>query len=156
MSIVSSEIITNDLQGDGRRKIVERHTDHLGVESLAHYRAEPGFDVDARLLARALVLEEGHNEHERHRNVRKILNGRPPGSVTFDYTARPVFHDRLRELYAKATGTDSLYISRYFDTLTNALLRDIFGMTNPQVNQLRERFAVDIAIIADINAAVGE
>ena len=57
MPIVSSIVTEDRQQIDGRRSIVERHVDHLGVEYSCFYMAEAHDDAAASLAARAAQIE---------------------------------------------------------------------------------------------------
>lgn len=57
MPIISSEIVANDLQADGRRYIRERHTDDTGAVHGAYYLAGVGTDHNAVMLARVAGIE---------------------------------------------------------------------------------------------------
>lgn len=52
-SIVSSVLFIDDLQQDGRRVIIETHTDDSGKQYQISYMAEPDMDVNARLTQHA-------------------------------------------------------------------------------------------------------
>lgn len=56
MPIVSSVVLLDSTQIDGRRDIYEVHTDQTGVEVCVSYLAEPGDDVAAILAARAAQI----------------------------------------------------------------------------------------------------
>ena len=56
-TIASSVISQNRIQADGRRKIVELHTDTDGIEHRRRYLAEPGDDVDVNLSRTATRLD---------------------------------------------------------------------------------------------------
>lgn len=57
MTIVTSVIISDDVQADGRRDIRERHTDDLGDIYPAHYLGEANTDANAVMLARVPFIE---------------------------------------------------------------------------------------------------
>lgn len=56
MGIISSQIISQVVQGDGRTSVQERHRDHHGVDHEIQYLAAVGLDVNAVLTARAEKL----------------------------------------------------------------------------------------------------
>lgn len=58
MSIVTSTIVEDRIQIDGRRSIIERHVDDLGVEHLVFYLAESKEDVEAMLPIRAAQIDQ--------------------------------------------------------------------------------------------------
>lgn len=57
MPIVSSVVLEDRVQVDGRRSVSELHTDHLGVQYPVSYMAEAKDDVGVVLVARAAQLE---------------------------------------------------------------------------------------------------
>lgn len=71
-TIVNSFIAQDRVQADGRRKIVELHTDDAGTEHRASYLAESGDDVDVILAAHAaaIVSNLAAREGQRLDNVR--------------------------------------------------------------------------------------
>ena len=58
MAITTSVIQSNALQVDGRSRVFERHTDHLGEHYLISYIAESGDVVANNLPTNAALLEE--------------------------------------------------------------------------------------------------
>lgn len=56
--IVSSVIVLDNLQTDGRRIIVEQHTDDQGVVQELSYMAEINTDVNAKLAEHAEGLSD--------------------------------------------------------------------------------------------------
>lgn len=62
--IVSSKIIADQPQADGRRYITERHVDDLGAEMFVTYLAEKGADATAILPERAANIEAAIEEEK--------------------------------------------------------------------------------------------
>jgi len=64
--IVSSEaLIDAHAQRDGGRYVIERHTDDMGaVVQIGPYHAPAGFDIAARLAARAAQISDEMAEAE--------------------------------------------------------------------------------------------
>jgi hypothetical protein len=56
MAIVSSTIVEDSRQIDGRRWIRERHVDQLGLEHIVMYLCEAAFDVPTAMAARAIQI----------------------------------------------------------------------------------------------------
>lgn len=81
MPIVSSIIVEDHPQRDGRRAVREQHTDHNGQHHYAMYLAEPAANVSAMMTARAATLSDA------------IDNPPPPpvpeGPPTFTGTGAP-------------------------------------------------------------------
>ena len=64
MSIISSTHTVGHEQVDGRRYVIERHTDSVGVVHVFEYLADPGTDYVAVRNARVGPLEESLAEAE--------------------------------------------------------------------------------------------
>lgn len=71
--IVSSQIVEDRVQVDGRRAIQERHVDHVGRVESVFYLSEAGDNVDAIMLARVPVLEQQATERELAENEAEVL-----------------------------------------------------------------------------------
>lgn len=52
IEIISSKIVLNNLQQDGRRNIIEDHYDNVGNVYTYSYMADVGEDVTAKMLSR--------------------------------------------------------------------------------------------------------
>ena len=72
MAIVSSEVMEDSVQVDGRRMIREKHTDDSGGEHFYSYMAESGTDEDAVLAARAAWLPDYLAEQEILANMEEV------------------------------------------------------------------------------------
>lgn len=55
-SIVSSVFTIDNIQSDGRRVIIETHTDDSGTQHQITYMCDEGFDINAKLTQDALDL----------------------------------------------------------------------------------------------------
>jgi len=64
MSIVSSTYTVGHAQADGRRWVIERHTDHLGAVHERRYKAADGVDYVAIRTARIALIEAELAEQE--------------------------------------------------------------------------------------------
>lgn len=56
MPIVSSALLTDTLQADGSRSVLERHTDHHGKTYEVQYFCAPGLDPQTVLTSRARAM----------------------------------------------------------------------------------------------------
>lgn len=74
MPIVSSEIVADQVQIDGRRHVQERHVDHLGQVLDVFYMAEAAADTSVALQARVAVLEAQLAEAELAANEAEVLS----------------------------------------------------------------------------------
>lgn len=69
MGIVSSNHIVGHLQKDGRRYVIENHTDSVGVVHSREYLAPVGADYMAIRTAHAAILEQFLAEAEANQQV---------------------------------------------------------------------------------------
>jgi hypothetical protein len=156
MSIVSSETVSTSVQRDGRRYVVERHVDHLGVEHLRTWLAGAADNLAAALAAYAAILVEILRQREITANIADILINGSLATVTFQHSTAAENRTELREAYRTASRTEAIFIGDFLNSLTNAQLQAAFSLTNAQVNSLRTtklQPAADAAAI--IRAATG-
>jgi hypothetical protein len=73
MPIVSSAIVEDRVQRDGRRSVQERHVDHLGGVQDVFYLAEAGADVAAMLPVRAALMDAQVAQAELDANEAEVL-----------------------------------------------------------------------------------
>jgi len=73
MPIVSSSIVEDRVQRDGRRSVRERHVDHAGETQEVAYLAEADADVNVMMAARVPVLDALAIEHELSANEAEVL-----------------------------------------------------------------------------------
>jgi hypothetical protein len=73
MPIESSTIAEVGTQRDGRRWVLEKHIDHLGIEHVRHWLAEASDDLDAAIAAYALRLLDDLRDAEIQRNVANVM-----------------------------------------------------------------------------------
>lgn len=136
--IISSQIIEDREQIDGRRSVRELHVDALGKEYVIQYLAESEADVNTRMTARAAELDDQLSKQEVENDIKLILEGRY-SEVTNNYATLSDIRSALRTFYQTATGQDVGRMATFLLTLTDAQLRTIFNMTQAQVNQLKTR-----------------
>lgn len=74
MAIVTSEIREDAVQADGRRYIIEVHTDHTGQEHCFVWMAEAVQDATAILPSRAVWLADYLAQQEIEANMQGIEN----------------------------------------------------------------------------------
>lgn len=73
MAIITSEIVEDRVQCDGRRMVQERHVDHLGRVNDVFYMATASEDVYAFMLARVPMLEQQAIDRELDLNEAEVL-----------------------------------------------------------------------------------
>jgi hypothetical protein len=156
MSIVSSETVSTSVQRDGRRRVEERHVDHLGVEHTRSWLAEAADNLAAALAAHAVTLVEVLRQREITSNIADILVNGSLATVTFQHSTAAENRSELRETYRTATRTEAIFIGDFLSSQTNATLQTLFNMTNTQVNTLRtNKLTPAASAAATIRAATG-
>jgi hypothetical protein len=73
MPIVSSQIVEDRLQSDGRRHVRERHTDNLGRVQDVVYMAESGANVTTAMNARVADLNAALIAAELAANAAEVM-----------------------------------------------------------------------------------
>lgn len=157
MSIISSSADLFQPQADGRRWIIERHTDHLGVvRERGPYLADASYDPDGDLASRAAEMNAALAAGELSRDVAEIAEVETP-RVSTEFCTRAQLAARLREAFMAARGVRALRIGAYIDAnLTDAQLKTLFSLTNAQVTALRTKLDDMAARLAAVNSEVGQ
>lgn len=149
MSIVTSVILSDYPQRDGRRSIHERHTDHTGVSYDVHYVGPNALDVQAAMATGAQRLAAYLARSEVSSNIRRVIaDGRfAVVRVIHSTTAQNIA--ALRSEYREASRETSVMIGDFLSSLTDTQLRSIFNMTQAQVDSLRTNRLTPAAALAD-------
>jgi len=155
MAIVSSSIIEDAAQIDGRRHIRERHIDHLGVAHFRLYMANAGVNVAPWLAATAAALPGWLSDTEIALNFSRISQDGDLAVPTLVYSTANDNAAFVRREYKSATREQAMMIGAYLSTLTNAQLRNLFNLTDPQVAQLRTKVDAQKALLDEQRAATG-
>ena len=155
MSIVSSVIQSDRSQADGRRKIVEAHTDHVGGIHRRQYMAAIGDNVQAGLTAAAAVIETTLASDEVNNNVGSIEEG--SAVTTFVHSTVGLLRTALRERFRNARGIILANLAEFCLTLTNAQLQSLFGVSaGAETTALRARLQAKVDKRNSLRAEVGE
>lgn len=157
MSIVSSSILSDQPQKDGRRWIVAQFIDQIGQAYTQTYLApNAGFDAVARLAADASAMGPQLTASEVAANIAAVSTIGSLASPTFVYSTVPVNVAALRAAYQVATQVQAIMMGDFLASLTNGQLQTAFGLTAGQVTTLRTNFLTPAAnAAATIRAAVG-
>jgi hypothetical protein len=156
MAIVSSVIVEDAIQRDGRRWVREHHTDHLGIVHAIAYLAAAGFDAAAALLARVATLEASLREREIAANIASIVTEGRFAVTTFVHSTVAQNRAALREAYRTATRVEAIMVGDFLNTLTNTQLQNLFNLTGAEVTTLRtNKLAPAAAAADDIRASTG-
>ena len=156
MAIVSSSILEDRLQIDGRRSIIEIHIDHLGNEHQFVYMSSNDYIIDLTSSANRLnnqlhdkELRSNFNEFFSDDNIRD-------GNMSFEFSTQQEFFVILRERFANAIGIDAIKIGRQLSKLTDLQLKNLFGYNNLQTFNLRNKLNTILSIVQNIRDQVGE
>ena len=156
-TIVSSVVVSDSPQIDGRRWIHERHTDSLGATYDYWWMAEIGA-VDTQFLAtHAGQLLSQLAVNEIAANTLAALNqGVPPLTYNYSTTAQGIV--ALQAFWATATGWPAAQMGNYINSLalSDATLENIFGVTaGAQLTALKAVIAQCVSAYAAGSASVG-
>lgn len=157
MAIVSSVIVEDARQIDGRRYIRERHTDQIGQVYEFTYLCPAGFNAAVALAARVPIINADLIVNEVSANVSDVLANGSLASPSLVYSTPAQNFLGLRLAYATATRTDVIMIGDFLDTLTNGQLATAFGITTGQAATLRtNKLDPAAALATSIRAAAGQ
>lgn len=137
-TIVSSQIVADRAQADGRRYVTERHTDSEGATHDVTYLAESDGDAQATANARQATILAQLNRHEISANMAKALNAEL--QYSFKYSTFGENAAELRQLFLVATKWELLTLGWVINELS---LSD---------NQLKTIFEVDDAGLIPVKA----
>lgn len=90
MSIIASIIVSDAPQIDGRRAIVERHTDHAGIAHDVFYLAEHDADAAALLPTRAAQMTANEQDREVDALIAFAYAGNDPRTSPFSWVSPEV------------------------------------------------------------------
>lgn len=139
MPIISSQIITDSAQADGRRYIRERHTDHLSKLYDVVYLAEIEATIQDVLLTRAALITEELRKHEINTNLKKALNAELV--FTFDYSTIAENRTALRELFKTATKWELMTLGWVIVelNLSDNQLKSLFSVNDAELPALKAK-----------------
>lgn len=140
-AIVSSVIIEDAAQKDGRRWITERHTDQLGKTYDVVYIAIEGANVNTALAARATQINQQLIDRETAANVQRAIDS--AAAPILNYSAASDFRSALRERYKSATGWDAIRLGSFINGLglSDGQLTAIFGVSGAQLTSLKTKLS---------------
>jgi hypothetical protein len=156
MPIVSSVLVADLAQSDGRRYLRERHTDHLAKIYLVEYLAPAATDAAAAMAARVLVLEDRLVQAEIEADLASIYQLGDAAVVTTNYVSLADARAALREAYRTVTREQALALGAFLNTLTNPQLGTLFGVSGAALTALKTRLTTKASQWAVLVAAVGE
>lgn len=137
MPIVSSVLSEEGEQRDGRHWVNEVHTDHLGQTHVASWLAEPNDNASQIMADRVPSIEATLKTHEIETNVATILVLGSLTDTSLDHSTVNENFAVLREAYKTALEVEAVMAGDFLSSQSDAVLRNVFAMTQPQVNNLR-------------------
>ena len=159
VTIVSSAIVVNNPQADGRSVVREQHVDSIGNNYYIDYIADISVNTATHLAASATSLGVSVPAQlaatEILANITAVLSIGSLAVPTFVYSTVAQNVAALRAAYKVATKTDAIMIGDFMNTLTSAQLQSAFGFTPAQVTALQPTFAAAATQATAIRAAVG-
>ena len=153
--IVSSTILSDVVQRDLRRAVVEAHTNDRGVIQHIHYLADANVDVVLAMSERVPRLEQQAADAELANDVSYISTGQYARVTAHDVTLTAL-RAALRALYQTASGEMVGRVAGFLLTLTNAELQTLFVVTASKVAALRSRLQTKVDALTTVLSAVGE
>ncbi len=159
MSIVSSRIIEDAAQKDGRRYLRYGHTDHNGKEHVTHVRlVAAAFVADA--ASDAPRQEQELSRLEAQNAISRVEDGEDPVDVINDaehaisnQIAIALIYDMVRDRDPYKILTLESLFDFMRDTMTAVQIRSYLNITAVQFAWLNSRYNRIIAHKADIRAA---
>ena len=149
-------------QKDGRKFVLEVHSDAQGEFARAEYLAEDGADHNAIATARTAVLLASLAEQEFERmleaDVYPDLDPLPP--LRFQTMAELMA--RIREAFRNRNREPLVQLARWIvnritaGDMTDTQVRNAFGLTAPQYNVLKNRMTTLRDALNAVEGAAGE
>lgn len=154
MPIVSSFVVDDQVQADGRRWIRERYVDHVGGVHERVYLALANFVVN--LAAQIAAIEQRLVDAEINQNLAKIYADGPLAVVSVVHASTAQNGAALRAAYKVATREQVWALGAFLDTLSNAQLGNLFNLAGAELTALRTRLQAATVKWTDYITAVGE
>lgn len=157
VTVVSSQTNSLGEQRDGRNITQEKFilSDGQNLESV--FVSPVGFDAASHLTVAGTLLLASLTQAEIDANVAQVMAVGSLANPTLSFSTASANFDALRAAYANAVRVEAVMIGDFLGTLTDANLRNAFGMTQNQVNNLRiNKLTPAASFAASIRAAVGQ
>lgn len=157
MSIVSSQILEDAAQKDGRRWIRELHIDQAALRYIRAYLTTAVADASAALAAYATQLALDIVAAEIAMNIAGVMVNGSLATISLVYSTAAQNRTAGRAAYLNAARVEAIMIGDFLSSLTDAQLQTIFSMTAGQVTTLRTNKLTPAATSASaIRAAAGQ
>lgn len=139
MTVVSSAVSRDVKRRDGRRDIVERHTDHLGIAHTVRYMAEPDQDTAPLLAQHAIQIARSLRDNELEQARDSLEDGADPSSITVEHTTRNQMRRFLVRHFLRSQARSAIKVIRLIDNLTDRELRNLLNIGQARVGAIRSR-----------------
>lgn len=161
MSIISSEIIEDSPQETGRRRIREKHVDHLGGVHTLMYKCNVGFDANAKLASRAVEIQSNLVEREILGYIKQMDRGIDVNPViTTEFATNNRLLKRLFKHALISRAEKAITLIEVTDSLTDTQIKNKTEFTQARVDKIRARVVnlkqLKIAIANDDLEVEGE
>ena len=157
MTIVTSTLTERNEQRDGRISVTMVFIDHLGDARTLQFFAAAEDDLAALLAAGAISMAEIKRAEEIAENVIAVAMLGSAATVHLQHSTADQNFAVLRRLYRAATERQAIMAADYLAARSDAVLRNLFGYTQGQVNTLRTtRLNAAVTAATAIRAASGE
>jgi len=153
---LSFQIEVGHAQADGRRYVLEIHSDGIGEVWRREYLSRDTDDLTAIAAARAVVLEARLAEEE----IESAIEEDRAPAMRFQTGA--AFLARLRGLYRNGRAEKLARIARWIrrriiaGDVTETQVQNAFGLTNPQWNALKSKMQALDEALQLVDEAEGE
>lgn len=138
--IISSIIVEDSPQADGRRQVRERHIDHIGCVQAIAYTAEVDVDINAVMIQRVPLLEQQAKDRELQSLEQKVLHGIDP----FPQNTAPIYNTQVEwRQYILKRGLSNpdpvvfIYAAGMLDKITDIQLMGLLGISQNKCDEIR-------------------
>jgi hypothetical protein len=156
MPILSSIVVWDQTQADGRRWVRERHTDQLGIAQFRDYLANVGVVIADGFPAIVAILNQALIDSEIQQNLVRIYEAGAAAVVTVQHATLADIRAALRVAYRTARREQAFALGAFLNTLTDAQLGTLFGVSGGALTALRTRLQTKAAQWTAYVAAAGE
>jgi large-conductance mechanosensitive channel len=154
--IITSIVLWDQPQTDGRRYIRERHTDQLGVVQFRDYLAAVGVVIADGFPAIVALLNQALIDQEIQRNLAEIYEKGQLAVVRVQYASAAENGAAARLAYKTATREQVMALGAYLNTLSNVTLGNLFGLAGAALTAFRTRLQTKATQWAEYLAQAGE
>ena len=144
---MNSEIMADIKQASGHRHITELHTDSAGVKHLVSYMAPAGFDEQAAMAVRSVLLGQQLIANDANNSIERLLKGENPLDMKFDYcTSKQAAGKMIRSGMESKKPYILLLLKPLIEhlkmTYTSAQNADYLGVTKTVLSKIWSRYDV--------------